>query len=228
MTKSLSISNKSVFILVIAGMIFPLVLQAQDNTLEAGLSGGYSYYNGDLVPGAPFVMPKPAFGGVVRYNFGDRWTAKITIIHTKITGDTTKSKPAVQGLNNFNSTINDLSVMGEFNFMKYSTGSKKYKFSPYITAGIGFFSFSTDTINNNVPGNLKSNNFAAIFGLGFKYSLSKRFGLSAEWCMHKTFTDKLDGQIGNSGTKDWFSIADVSVTYKIEFNKKKGCKDLQW
>lgn len=223
MTKPIPIAYKSVFFLVLTGIIFPLALSAQ-NSLEAGFSGGYSYYNGDIVPGTPFVMPKPAYGAVVRYNFGDRWTAKITYTHAKVAGDMTKSKPAVQGLHNFTTTINDISVMGEFNFMEYSTGSKKYYFTPYITAGVGFFLFNTEDIVTTV----KSHNFAAIFGLGFKYSLSKRFGLSAEWRMHKTFTDMLDGQEGNRGTKDWFGVASISVTYKIEFNNKKGCKNLRW
>ncbi len=223
MTKPLLISCKSVFFLVMAGIILPLALDAQ-NTLEAGLSGGYSYYNGDIVPATPFVMPKPAYGAVVRYNFGDRWTAKITYTHAKVAGDTTKSKPVVQGLQNFTTTINDISAMGEFNFMKYSTGSKKYHFTPYITAGAGFFLFNTEDIDST----FKSYNFAAIFGLGFKYSLSKKIGLSAEWRMHKTFTDMLDGKEGNSGTKDWFSVANISITYKIEFNNKKGCNNLRW
>ena len=275
MIKPLLISCKSVFFLVMAGIILPSALHAQ-NTLEAGLSGGYSYYNGDIVPATPFVMPKPAFGAVVRYNFGDRWTAKITYTHAKVAGDDAKTE-AVKNRNlNFTTTIDDISVTGEFNFMKYSTGSMKHKFTPYITAGAGFFFFKPTGNQNGQIADLRSlgtegqnidsvgrkpykkYNFAAIFGIGFKYSLSKRFGLSAEWNMHRTFTDYLDDvsktyysydknttplekefsdpthshkageQRGNSGTKDWFSVANISVTYKIEFNNKKGCNNLRW
>lgn len=280
MTKSLPISRKSVFFLIMAGMIFPSILHAQSNTLEVGLSGGVSYYNGDIVPGTPFVMPKPAYGVIARYNFSDRWTAKITYTHAKVAGDDAKTE-AVKNRNlNFITTIDDISVTGEFNFMQYSTGNNKHKFTPYITAGAGFFFFKPTTKYNNQVYDLRSlgtegqnngydgrkpykkYNFAAVFGLGFKYSLSKRFGLSAEWCLHRTFTDYLDDvsktyyldgpaldptkltpeeyfsdptlshkpgeQRGNSGTKDWFGIANISVTYKIEFNSKKGCKNLQW
>ena len=102
----------------------------------------------------------------------------------------------------------------------------------------------------------KKYNFAAVFGLGFKFSLNKRFGLSAEWNIHRTFTDYLDDvsttyyqdgatlnptvakdflsdptlshkpgeQRGNSGTKDWFGVANISVTYKIEMGKSGACK----
>ena len=279
MTKSIRKFCKSGFLLFLAGIIFPMVSCAQ-NSLEAGISGGYSYYNGDLVPGTPFVMPKPAYGLIARYNFGDRWTAKITYIHGKVAGDDAKTE-AVKNRNlNFTTAIDDISLMGEFNFMEYSTGSKKHKFTPYITAGIGFFFFKPTTKYNGQVYDLRSlgtegqnigydgrkpykkYNFAAVFGLGFKYSLAKRFGLSAEWSMHRTFTDYLDDvsrtyyldgasldpnnltaeqyfsdptlshkpgeQRGNSGTKDWFGIASISVTYKLEFNKNQGCKNLQW
>ena len=279
MRESLPIIFKTFFSLVLAGLVCPSLLFSQ-NSLEAGLSGGYAYYNGDIVPGTPFVMPKPAYGAVVRYNFGDRWTAKITYTHAKVAGDDTKTEAVANRFLNFTTTIDDISVMGEFNFMEYFTGSKKHKFTPYLTAGAGFFYFNPTTKYNGQVYDLRSlgtegqnlnydgrqpykkYNFAAIFGLGFKYSLSKRFGLSAEWRMHRTFTDYLDDvsttyyldgpsmdpnnlsaeeyfsdptlshkpgeQRGNSGTKDWFGIANISVTYKIEFNNKRGCKNLQW
>ncbi len=279
MRKSLPIIFKPSFFLLLAGIVLPSLLFSQ-NSLEAGLSGGISYYNGDINPGMPFVMPKPAYGAVARYNFGDRWSAKFTYTHAKVTGDDDKTQAVVNRGLKFTTIIDDVSAMGEFNFMKYKTGSKKYKFTPYLTAGVGFFFFKptvkyngdvydlrslgTEGQNVNYDGRqpYKKYNFAAIFGLGFKYSLSKRFGLSAEWRMHKTFTDYLDDvsttyyldgssldpnnltaeeyfsdptlshtpgeQRGNSGTKDWFGVANISITYKIEFNTRKGCKDLKW
>jgi hypothetical protein len=264
---------------VMAIVLWPAVLHAQ-NSLESGISGGYSYYNGDIVPGAPFVMPKTAYGALIRYNYGHRWSAKITYTHAKVAGDDAKTQAVANRNLHFITIINDVSLTGEFNFMEYFTGSKKHKFTPYLTAGAGFFFYKPTSDWNGQVVDLRSigtegqiihydgrkpykkYNFAAIFGLGFKFSLSKRFGLSAEWRMHKTFTDYLDDvsttyyldgpsldptnlteheylsdptlshtpgeQRGNSGTKDWFGIANVSVTYKIEFNTKKGCKNLQW
>lgn len=264
---------------LLAGMVMPSVLFSQ-NTLEAGLSGGVSYYNGDIVPGMPFVMPQPAYGAIVRYNFGHRWSAKITYTHAKVKGDDAKTEAVANRMLNFTTVIDDISVMGEFNFMEYFTGSQMHKFTPYLTAGAGFFFFKPETEYDGTVYDLRSlgtegqndgydgrqpykkYNFAAIFGFGFKFSLSKRFGLSAEWRMHKTFTDYIDDvsttyylngpaldpaklspgeyfsdptlshtpgeQRGNSGTKDWFGVANVSITYKIELNNKRGCKNLQW
>ena len=272
MREPIPITFKQILLLFLAGMMFPTVLHAQ-HSLEAGLSGGVAYYNGDIVPWVPFVMPKSAYGTVVRYNFGDRWSAKVTYTHGKVAGDDTKTH-AVENRNlNFITTIDDISATGEFNFMEYSTGSKKHNFTPYITAGAGFFFFKPQAKYNGVMYDLRSlgtegqnigydgrqpykkYNFAAVFGLGFKYSLSKKFGLSAEWRMHRTFTDYLDDvsktyysydknttplekefsdpthshkpgeQRGNSGTKDWFSVANISLTYKIEFNNNCGCKN---
>jgi len=275
MREPILITFKQILFLFLTGMMSPLALQAQ-HSLEAGLSGGVAYYNGDIVPWAPFVMPKPAYGTVVRYNFGDRWSAKVTYIHGKVAGDDTKTQAVENRRLNFITTIDDISATGEFNFMKYSIGSKRHNFTPYITAGGGFFLFKPQTKYNRKIHDLRSlgtegqnieyhgrqpykkYNFAVIFGLGFKYSLSKRFGLSAEWQMHKTFTDYLDDvsktyysytnrttllekyfsdptlshlpgeQRGNSGTKDWFGVANISLTYKIEFNNNRGCKSLRW
>jgi len=279
MRNALPISLQLFFLFLLAGGALPLSLFCQ-NSLEAGLSGGVAYYNGDIVPGMPFVMPKPAYGAIVRYNFGHRWTAKITYTHAKVAGDDDKTQAVVNRGLKFTTTIDDISVTGEFNFMEYFTGSQQHKFTPYLTAGAGFFFFKpttkydgrvydlrslgTEGQNVNYDGRqpYKKYNFAAIFGLGFKYSLSKRLGLSAEWRMHKTFTDYLDDvsttyyldgpsmdpnnlqpkeyfsdptlshtpgeQRGNSGTNDWFGVANISLTYKIELNNKRGCKDLRW
>ncbi len=279
MRNRLPISFRSFFLFLLAGWAFPLFVFSQ-NSLEAGVSGGVAYYNGDIVPGMPFVMPQPAYGAIVRYNFGHRWTAKLTYTHGKVAGDDAKTDAVANRMLNFVTTLDDISVMGEFNFMEYFTGSRQHKFTPYITAGAGFFFFKPTTEYNGQVYDLRSlgtegqnvnydgrqpykkYNFAAIFGLGFKYSLGNRWGISAEWRMHKTFTDYLDDvsttyyldgpamdpanltpeeyfsdptlshkpgeQRGNSGTKDWFGMANISVTYKIELNNKRGCKDLRW
>ncbi len=276
---NLPIAVICLLLLLSGGGLFSHALHAQ-NTLEAGILGGVSYYNGDIVPGTPFVSPQPAYGGIIRYNFGNRWTAKLTYTHAKVMGDDTKTKAVKDRMLNFTSVIDDISATGEFNFMTYSTGSRRHKFTPYLTAGVGFFFFDPMTTYKGTTYHLrdlgtegqnvhydgrkpyKKYNFAAIFGFGFKYSLSKRFGLSAEWNMHKTFTDYLDDvsttyyldgpaldpnnltaaeyfsdptlshtpgeERGNSGTKDWFGIAQISITYKIELNKRRGCKNLQW
>ena len=52
---------------IIALVIAGFGVNAQ-KTMEVGLFGGGSYYIGDLNPGTPFLMTKPAYGAVARLN----------------------------------------------------------------------------------------------------------------------------------------------------------------
>jgi len=265
--------------LVFLGMLLPMVLRAQ-SSLEVGLQGGVAYYNGDINPALPFVMPQAAFGTLARYNFDKRWSVQLSYTHAKVKGDDLISKAVKNRLLNFITTIDDISLSGEFNFMDYFTGSKKTAFSPYLIGGAGFFFYTprgkragqlydlralgTEGQNvgyeNRKP--YKSYSFAAVFGAGIKYSLSKHLGVGVEWTMHKTFTDYLDDvsstyyldattldpndlttaeyfsdpslshlsgeQRGNSNNNDWFSFTSLSLTYKINLIKNKGCNGLKW
>ncbi len=216
--------------LVFLGVLFPLASTAQA-TLEIGLQGGYAYYNGDINPGKPYIMPQVSYGLLARYNFDDRWSAKIAINHGKIKGDNGVAKVPNYGTTKFVTTLNDVSITGEFNFMNYSIGNKKKSFSPYLMGGGGVF-FYTPTVENPVSGttlqevNKSASAFEAIVGLGFKYSIAKRLGMGIEWAMHKTFTDRLDGII--NGSNDWYNFTQLSLTYKIDLIKKNTCNSVKW
>jgi len=220
--------GKYMVFLVILGMLLPLASMAQA-TLEIGLQGGSAYYNGDINPGKPYVMPQVSYGLLARYNFDDRWSAKFTFTHGKIKGDNLIAKVANYGALNFLTTLDDASLTGEFNFMNYATGSKKKSFSPYLMGGIGVF-FYNPTVENPVPDTtcqaVNKSDFAVVFGLGFKYSLSKRLGAGIEWSMHKTFTDCLDGVQQNGN--DWYNFTQLSLTYKIDLIKNNVCNTVKW
>ncbi len=261
-------------------VFMPRLILAQ-SSVEIGLHGGVAYYNGDINPALPFVMPLPTYGILARYNIDDRWTVKLMYSYAKVQGDDLVSKAVNNRFLNFVTTINDLSLTGEFNFMNYFTGSKKSNFTPYLMGGVGAFLYTpkgkdsggnlydlrslgtegqNDTARHIKP--YKKYSFALVFGLGLKYSLTRRLGLGVEWSMHKTFTDYLDDvsttyylngpslnpgnlsaaeyfsdpsashlpgeQRGNSSTKDWFGFTNLTVTYKIDLVKNRGCNSLKW
>ncbi len=197
---------------------------AQDNkSIEIGALGGISYYNGDINPGKPFVQPQPVYGIIGRYNFTDRWAVKVSLSHGNITGNDKFSKAVLNRNLSFKTDINEIAVTGEFNFMKYNTGSTMYIFSPYLLGGFSTFQYTprsltgTNLRNIGTEGQIigyrnrkqyKNYSFALIFGFGFKYSLTKKLGFAVEWGMRKTFTDYLD---------------DISTTYYQ--NKVKGLSD---
>jgi len=92
-----------IIILVIAGM----GIQAQ-KTLEVGLFGGGSYYIGDLNPGTPFRLTKPAYGLVARLNLSSRWTIKLSGYRGEIAGDDNISKAALNRDLKFQSKLTDM------------------------------------------------------------------------------------------------------------------------
>lgn len=193
-------------------MYLPLSSSAQ-KTMEVGVFGGGSYYLGDINPALHFNQIQLAYGGVVRYNLNDRWAVKASYYHGKLKGDDTKTNAIANRELNFTSPVNDISVVAEFSWFQYFTGSKRSYFTPYIFAGISYFTFKpqnfdgvdlkpigTEGQNTGFDGRspYSLNSFAFPFGFGLKYSLNKRIGLAFEWGMRKTFTDYID---------------DVSTTY---------------
>ena len=85
-------------------------------TLEIGPHGGASYYMGDLNPVIPFAMADLQYGGLVRFNYNNRWTFRFDYSRAKVKADDTKLNWRPERGLNFTSTINDFSLVAEFNF----------------------------------------------------------------------------------------------------------------
>ncbi len=192
---------------LLAGFVFIMPATMKAQTMEIGISGGVSYYTGDINPAIPYVYSKPAFGALIRYNINNRWAARFSYTRGGLMGDDLKSK-AVEFRNlNFKTHLNDFALVAEFNFWDYFTGSKRNYFTPYLFGGVGIFNFRPKNFDgvdlqkhgtegqhvgydDRKPYNLWNVSFP--FGFGFKYSLSSRLSLGLEWGMRKTFTDYID------------------------------------
>ncbi len=186
--------------------------------VEVGLMGGGTYYMGELNPGKQFLFTQAAYGGLLRFNFDTRWSAKFGFLFGKIAGDDAVSKVNESRNLRFTSPLTEISLVAEFNFFDYFTGSKNNYFSPFLFAGPGFFIFDPKAPYNNEEKNLRdlgtegqiADNYyslyglTAVFGFGIKYSVSNRLGLGLEWGMRKTFTDYID---------------DISTKYYIDYSQ---------
>lgn len=214
---------------------------------ELGAFGGVAYYHGELNPSQPFLLSKPAFGVVYRYNLHTRLAVKSSLIHGTLHGiGPNASIPTLYTNPGFNTRINELSGQIEFNYFNYFTGSKKTYISPYIFSGISLYVYdTTQNLRSIDPGaaerflhdaGLGKNSEIAIalpFGVGVKYSLTRIVGLSLEWGMRKTVNDLLDGlnsagtdqQTTNSKDNDWYSFAGLIVTVKLNANKRANCRE---
>lgn len=222
--KSLTVISAGILLLLFTSPVY-----SQPKTLEIGLAGGGMYYIGDLNPAIPFNQSQLAYGALARLNLNYRWSVKFSYTRGKIKGNDLTTK-AVQGRDlNFKTKINDYSLVAEFNFWEYFTGSKRNYMSPYLFAGITYFTFKTADLNGvllqpigtegqNIGFNGRSPytqfGVAFPFGIGFKYSLGERFGLALEWGMRKTFTDYLD-DVSTSYYFDATSISSATVAQHL-------------
>ena len=116
----------------------------------------------------------------------------------------------------FNSNVFELGIQGDFNFFKFVPGDPFHNFTPYVTLGVGVFTYDpyayldgqkyflrplgTEGQVANFPGRKEYGTMALAipFGIGIKYSINEKVNISFEVAQRFTTTDYLD---------------DVSTTY---------------
>ena len=161
------------------------------------------------------------WGAVARYNYDTRWSFRLDYTHLHLRAGDSIAAWRPQADLNFRSTVNDMSLIVEFNFLDYYTGKIGKGFSPYIFGGVsgmwyavqpytGIDSLDVLYFNNlhmddkgadvfNPEEERRGFNYALSipFGVGCKMSLSNHLAATVEWRMHYTLTDYIDGVHGN-------------------------------
>ena len=133
------------FLLILSCLVVFVQAHAQfddPKTLEIGPHVGLSYYMGDLNPTKPFAMSDLQYGGVVRFNYNNRWTFRFDYSRATVKADDAVVKWRPERGLNFTTNINDFSLVAEFNFWEYYTGNPKRNVSPYIFGGISLFLYT--------------------------------------------------------------------------------------
>ena len=202
----------ALIVLAIGQFLAPMTAHAQ--VMEVGGSVGLSYYMGDINPNKPFVQSDLGWGALVRYYDGTRWAFRLTYSNLNLkNSDKASGYRPERGLS-FNTKVHDVALLAEFNFFDYFTGSKRNGLSPYIFGGISVLHFNPkaddgtelynvltdvndydDDGNNNIAdGDAKYSRYAVSipFGVGVKYSVSRRIGMALEWRWDLALTDWLD------------------------------------
>jgi opacity protein-like surface antigen len=208
-------------------VILTKVFLGQSKT-EIGFNFGTAYYQGDINHSKLFYSPSLAYGLIVKYNFNNHLSAGINGKYGKLSGnDSDFSNPENQLRGaSFSSTLIDVSILFEFNFLPYTSSGyikkNKNRFAPFIFIGLGGnYIFSSGGFENPIT---------IPFGLGIKYNIFERFTLGLEWSYRKTFNDQIDGVINIQDDQntpvihnnDWYSFCQVFLTYKL-FRDKIDC-----
>lgn len=194
---------------------------------EVGITVGAAHYFGDLNTRAGLNRPKPSVGLFFRKQFGNYIAARLNAHYAQVGYSDTYSKNDYQKTRNlsFNSNIWELTAQGDFNFFKFIPGTKEFSFTPYVTVGIGAFSYDPYTYLNNekiflrplgTEGQLvgykarkqySPTGICIPIGVGLKFSLSEKINFTMEVIQRLTNTDYLD---------------DVSTTYVGSANFTTG------
>jgi hypothetical protein len=183
---------------------------------ELGLTGGVTYYIGDINPYAHYPKHTHLGGGLLyRYNFNERYAVRFQGLYSKLEAWDRDSDDPLQQLRNlgFRSVLFEASALLEVNFFKYRGLAKDSRsWTPFVFAGLGYFHTNPQNLLNDTWYDLQPlgtegqgtgngagyglNQFCIPFGVGLKLALSAKLDLQMEWGFRRTYTDHIDDVSG--------------------------------
>jgi hypothetical protein len=181
---------------------------------EFGIGVGAAHYFGDLNTRAKLNRPKIAAGIFFRKNFGNYIAARIVANYAQLGYSDVYNTQNEFMLNrnlSFNTNVWELSLRGDFNFFRFLPGDPEFNFTPYVSLGLGVFSYDpyaylqgqkyflrplgTEGQGSSLYPDRKPYSSMAIcfpVGVGIKYAFNERFNIALEITHRFTTTDYLD------------------------------------
>jgi hypothetical protein len=196
------------FVIFLLLLFFSFNSQAQ--TWDLGGSVGASGYMGDLNPNNPLQVSGVSLGVFGSRNFDGYWSLKAKYTFGQIgADDNTSSNPQFRARNlSFRTTLNELSLVTEFNFLKYIPEIGQNRFTPFVYVGLGGVAYNpqatyeghvydlrplkTEGESKPYPGVA----FSIPYGVGFKYNFSGKWNFIADIGYRNPSTDYLDDVSG--------------------------------
>lgn len=197
--------------------------------MEVGGALGVVSYEGDF-NGNITKNAQPLVALVAKYRMNPRMSLGGSLTTGKLKGsskDVDSYFPELHdSVYSFSNQLIDLGLRYEYNFWAYGTG-REYRgarrVAPFIALGLGLT--YADAGGAVFTGNL-------MLGAGVKYKVGERLNLTAEWNMHFSGNDNLDGCVDPYGIKsnglfkntDCYSMLRIALTYDI-WAKCKTCNN---
>lgn len=184
--------------------LISIAFVAKAQVWELGIQGGGAGYIGDLNSSNPLKFSGYSASGFVKANFDPNWVLGVHFSKGKIGADDAKSKNSYFKERNlsFNTSLSELSLILDFNFLDYFAGKGRKPFSPYLYVGFGAVFFTPTTRMDGETYKLasyrtedvkyKTMAMALPFGAGVKYNVSDRWSVLANLGYRNAYTDYLD------------------------------------
>jgi opacity protein-like surface antigen len=203
--------------LIVIVLLSASVCHAQ--TWELGFTAGTAGYMGDLNQRNPVKPSGLVLGGFLKRNINGYLSAKLQYTIGEIQGaDSTSRYEQFRNRNlSFRTRLNEVSLIGEFNFMEYQPGNDKNFFTPFIYAGIGTVNYTPRAMYQGTLYDLRplategqskpysSNAITLPYGVGVKYNISGKLNIIADIGYRNPNTDYLDDVSGYYAPKASFT-----------------------
>lgn len=217
---------------IIAFLLAAVDMTAQtepEYRLELGAGAGLMNYEGDYNDNLLKGM-KPMGEIVAKYKMNPRMAWAMNVGYGKLSGESSKAKtwyPATATSNaSFSTSVVDVAVRFEYNFLPFGTGREYYgakPLTPFIAIGLGVTYSNADVTQDGQHTKTSKAAGQLPIGIGLKYKVGERWNLAAEWMMHFSGNDKLDGAKDPYGIKssglfkntDCYSVIAVTLTYDL-------------
>lgn len=227
---------------------------AQTNTpkFQFGISAGTFIYQGDLTPSpiGSYKTLKPAINLFASKLFSPSFSLRANLAFGKLKGDDAKyNNPGYRQQRNFNFTspVAEISGIAEWNILGKNYVSRG--FSPYLFAGMGysFLKIKRDWSNFNseyfgaesevITGlatdaqrSLPKGLLVFPVGIGARYYLSDKIGISAETSYRLASTDYLDGfsKAANPSKSDHYYSHTIGIVYRLGKKNMLACPVIRY
>lgn len=201
--------------------LLPFSAKAQtmpEYRLEIGGGIGLVAYEGDF-NSSILKNQQPMLTLLAKYKFDPRRAVAMNVSFGQVKGSSKGENTYYPNLTgySFKHSLVDVGWRFEYNFWPYGTGfeyrgAKRLTPYIYIGAGVTFAKPDKTEMGVNMP-----------LGGGVKYKVGDRLNMAAEWTMHFSTNDRLDGQkdpygIRSSGlfkNTDCYSHLRLSLTYDL-------------
>ncbi|MDI9337289.1 MAG: DUF6089 family protein [Alphaproteobacteria bacterium] len=245
------------FILLVSFCLYGYIVQAQPNESflfkgEWGFSGGINQYFGDLNPNNNFNVLNPSFNVYYRWNISKNFGLRFDVQYDKLSySDQDNNQDYIEyRTRNLSFQNHTASIQAgiEFNFLKFTPGSYRNRFTPYLGLHLGLLYTNPFALDKNEEpvflrpliterldlndASEKYNVFSIIvpIRIGFKYNITEKVNIFGEVAYVFTPTDYLDDvsknyagidAFSNNSTAAYFQDRSVGQIYGVK-GKQRG------
>ncbi len=165
-------------------------LQFIENRGEIGVVGGVSSYVGDIAPDIRFLTKN--YGAFYKKQLNDYVGLRVSYEYVDLAASDRQSTDTYISQRSlyFQRTFHDVSVMGEFYFLRFIDGNKRFRFSPYL--GFGFGALKSITSSPNLAGSKTQRTLVMPLNFGLKYNIGGPWNILGEATYRFTNSDYID------------------------------------